>query len=188
MIRLGQLPVILMVGEKEWKIRTDYRDILVIMQAFNDPELTVEEAYIVMCKILYEDWPDMPSELYEESAKKALWFLDCGQEDEEDIMPVKVMDGEQDEPILFPAINQVAGCEVRSVPHVHWWTFVGYFMEIREGIFSTVLGIRQKMAKGKHLEKWEREFRRNNKKICDLKKRYTKEEQEEIDYWNKLLG
>ena len=38
MIRLGQLPVILMVGEKEWKIRTDYRDILVIMQAFNDPK------------------------------------------------------------------------------------------------------------------------------------------------------
>lgn len=34
MIRLGQLPVILMVGEKEWKIRTDYRDILVIMQAY----------------------------------------------------------------------------------------------------------------------------------------------------------
>ena len=61
-------------------------------------------------------------------------------------------------------------------------------MEIREGIFSTVLGIRQKMAKGKRLEKWEREFRRNNKKICDLKTRYTKEEQEEIDYWNKLLG
>ena len=157
MIRLGQLPVTLKVGKKEWKIRTDYRDILVIMQAFNDPELTVEEAHVVMCKILYEGWTDMPKELYEEAAKKALWFLDCGQEDEEDIMPVKVMDWEQDEPILFPAINQV-------------------------------LGIRQKMAKGKHLEKWEREFRRNNKKICDLKKRYTKEEQEEIDYWNKLLG
>ena len=119
-----------MVGEKEWKIRTDYRDILVIMQAFNDPELTVEEAYIVMCKILYEDWPDMPSELYEESAKKALWFLDCGQEDEEDIMPVKVMDWEQDEAILFPASNKVAGREVRAVEYMHWWTFMGYFMEI----------------------------------------------------------
>ena len=54
MIRLGQLPVTLKVGKKEWKIRTDYRDILVIMQAFNDPELTVEEAHVVMCKILYE--------------------------------------------------------------------------------------------------------------------------------------
>ncbi|MEI3365680.1 MAG: Gp15 family bacteriophage protein [Enterocloster sp.] len=43
MIRLGQLPVTLKVGKKEWKIRTDYRDILVIMQVFNDPELTVEE-------------------------------------------------------------------------------------------------------------------------------------------------
>ena len=103
MIRLGQLPVTLKVGKKEWKIRTDYRDILVIMQAFNDPELTVEEAHVVMCKILYEGWTDMPKELYEEAAKKALWFLDCGQEDEEDIMPVKVMDWEQDEPILFPA-------------------------------------------------------------------------------------
>ena len=122
MIRLGQLPVILTIGEKEWKIRTDYRDILVIMQAFNDPELMVEEAYVVMCKILYENWPDMPRELYEEAAKKALWFLDCGQEDEDEIMPVKVMDWEQDESILFPAINQVAGCEVRSVSYIHWWT------------------------------------------------------------------
>ena len=58
MIRLGQLPVTLKVGKKEWKIRTDYRDILVIMQAFNDPELTVEEAHVVMCKILYEGWTE----------------------------------------------------------------------------------------------------------------------------------
>ena len=140
-----------------------------------------------MCKILYEDWPDMPSELYEESAKKALWFLDCGQEDEEDIMPVKVMDWEQDEPILFPAINQVAGCEVRSVPHVHWWTFVGYFMEIREGIFSTVLGIRQKMAKGKHLEKWEREFERENSDLVKLPTVQSEEQKKEIENLEKWL-
>ncbi len=69
------------------------------------------------------------------------------QEDEEDIMPVKVMDWEQDEPILFPAINQVAGCEVRSVPYIHWWTFVGYFMEIREGIFPLYLGSGRKWQK-----------------------------------------
>lgn len=41
-----------------------------IMQAFNDPELTVEEAHVVMCKILYEGWTDMPKELYEEAAKR----------------------------------------------------------------------------------------------------------------------
>lgn len=52
MIRLGQLPVILTVGEKEWKIRTDYRDILVIMQAFNDPELMLETSPIDVVQTL----------------------------------------------------------------------------------------------------------------------------------------
>ena len=60
-------------------------------------------------------------------------------------------------------------------------------MEIEEGTFSVVLGIRQKKSKGKKLEKWEQEFYRNNQRLCDLRKRYTQEEQEEIDYWNKLL-
>ena len=97
------------------------------------------------------------------------------------------MDWEQDEAIVFPAINRVAGCETRSVPYIHWWTFAGYFMEIQEGTFSTVLGIRQKKSQGKRLDKWEMEFYRNNKKVCDLKKRYTEEEQEEIDEWKRLL-
>ena len=65
---------------------------------------------------------------------------------------------------------------------------MGYFMEIEEGIFSTVLGIRQKRAKGKKLEKWEQEFYVNNKDICVIKTKYTQEEQEEIDRLNKLLG
>ena len=60
-------------------------------------------------------------------------------------------------------------------------------MEIQEGTFSTVLGIRQKKSQGKRLDKWEMEFYRNNKKVCDLKKRYTEEEQEEIDEWKRLL-
>ncbi|WP_278320796.1 hypothetical protein [Lacrimispora sphenoides] len=38
-------------------------------------------------------------------------------------------------------------------------------MEIEEGTFSMVLGIRQKIAKGKKLEKWEEEFYRNNKAL-----------------------
>ena len=92
-----------------------------------------------------------------------------------------MLDWEQDESIIFPAINKVAGAETRSQSYIHWWTFMGYFMEIEEGTFSMVLGIRQKKAKHKKLEKWEQEFYRNNKELCDLKKRYTEEEQAEID-------
>lgn len=185
---IGRLPVSLSVGGADWKIRTDYRDILVIMEAYSDPELSDREKVWIMLNILYEDWDQIPDESQIEAMERAIWFLDCGQEEDNKKPPRKLMDWEQDEPILFPAINKVAGREVRALEYMHWWTFCGYFMEIEEGTFSMVLGIRQKLAKGKKLEKWEQEFYRVNKAMCDLKTKYTAEEQAEIEYWNKLLG
>lgn len=185
---IGRLPKTLDVEGDDWNIRTDYRDILVIMEAYNDPELSSSERVMVMLKILYEDFEQFPPASYEEAAKKAVWFLDCGQEDERQKPPRKLMDWEQDQAILFPAVNKVAGKEVREVEYMHWWTFMGYFMEIEEGTFSTVLNIRQKRARGKRLDKWENDFYQKNKTMCDIKTRYTEEEQEEIDYWNNLLG
>ena len=185
---IGRLPVTLEVAGEEREIRTDYRDILTIMEAYNDPELTDREKIWVMLNIVYVDWGLIPVEAYQEAAERAVWFLDCGQEDDNKKPPRKLMDWEQDEPILFPAINKVAGREVRAVEYMHWWTFMGYFMEIEDGTFSMVLGIRQKRAKGKKLEKWEQEFYQANKAMCDIKTKYTAEEQAEIEYWNKLLG
>lgn len=185
---IGRLPVSLEVGGQDRDIRTDFRDILVIIQAFNDPDLTDQEKNFIMLKILYPDFEQIPFDNMQEAAEQAVWFLDCGQVDEEKKPTKKVMDWEQDESLVFPAINNVAHQEVRALSYLHWWTFIGYFMEIKEGTFSVVLGIRQKNAKGKKLEKWEQEFYRNNKQLCDLKKRYSAEEQAEIDYWNKLLG
>lgn len=185
---IGRLPMSLEVAGEERRIRTDFRDVLTIMQAFSDPELSECEKYDVMLTILYEDLDIIPLEATNEAIDRGLWFLDCGQQEEDSRPPAKVMDWEQDESLVFPAVNKVAGREVRTAEYMHWWTFMGYFMEIDEGTFSTVLGIRQKKAKGKKLEKWEQEFYRNNRSLCDLKKRYTKEEQEEIDRWNELLG
>lgn len=183
---IGRLPRTLEVEGTDYEIRTDFRDVLTIMEAFGDPELADEEKYIVMLTILYQD--TIPAETVPEAIDRAIWFLDCGQEDDSQKPSCKVMDWEQDEAILFPAINKVAGQEVRAVEYMHWWTFMGYFMEIDEGTFSTILGIRQKRAKGRRLEKWEQEFYRENRELCDLKKRYTAEEQTEIDKWNELLG
>ena len=98
------------------------------------------------------------------------------------------MDWEQDEEIMFPAINKVAGFETRSGKYIHWWTFVGYYMEISEGVFSNVVSLRIKKAKGKPLEKWEREFWSANKSICVLKPRLTVAEQAEKEKLENLLG
>lgn len=183
---IGRLPAALYIDGTERKIRTDFRDILVIMEAFNDPELDINDQFAVALTILYKD--TIPEKDIPEAIEKALWFMDCGKSGDDKKPSPKVMDWGQDEAILFPAINKVAGKEVRALEYMHWWTFVGYFMEIDEGTFSMVTGIRQKKAKGKRLEKWEEEFYRNNRGMCTLKKKYTDEEQEEIDYWNKLLG
>lgn len=185
---IGRLPTELPVGDCMYVIRTDYRDILRIFEACEDPDLTDYEKIIVMLTIMYPDLKQIPGTDYEEAMKQAKWFLDCGQAEDESRKPTKMIDWIQDETLIFPAVNKVAGKEVRAVEYMHWWTFMGYFLEIEEGTFSMVLGIRQKRMKGKKLEKWEQDFYRNNKNLCDLKKRYTAEEQAEIDYWNKLLG
>lgn len=180
---IGRLPTTLTIDEKEYKIRTDFRIALIIFEAFEDVELNEREKATVMLELLYEEMP----ENIEEALKKASWFLDGGKNYEEFNKTKKIMDWEQDEPIIFSAINKVAGCETREKEYIHWWTFLGYFSEIGEGLFSTIINIRQKKNKGKKLEKYEQEFYKNNKQLIDLKQRYTPEEQAEIDRLNAIL-
>lgn len=187
---IGELPTQLEVNGNWWDIRTDTQDVLKILQAFGDPELEEEEKLYVCLYILYKDFEDMPQSDYEAAYKAAAEFLDCGMKsDKKQGKPSpRTMDWEQDAPILFPAINAVAGREVRSLPYLHWWTFMGYFMEIREGVFAQVMALRSKKARGKKLEKWEQEFWAANKDICVLAPRLTKEEQEERDRINKMFS
>lgn len=187
---VGELPRTVSVCGKEYAIRTDFRDILKIVTAFSDPELEDNEKVYVCLFIFYEDFDAIPRRDYEEAFKAAIRFIDNGTDgDGEDARKSpRVMDWEQDEAIMFPAINKVAGFETRSAEYVHWWTFMGYYMEISEGVFANVLSIRLKKAKGKKLEKWEREFWNSNKGICALKTKLSEEEQAEKDKLNALLG
>lgn len=187
---IGRLPQALSVNGKEYAIRTDYHVPLVIFQAYADPELSDQEKALVMLECLYENPDSIPAGDLEEALKKAVWFLDGGamEESRKAVTAKKVMDWEQDEQMIFSAVNKVAGYEVRTKEYLHWWTFLGYFNEIGEGLFSLVVSIRDKKNRGKSLEKYEQEFYRKNKEMVELRTRYTKEELEEQEYWNKLLG
>ncbi len=185
---IGKLPTSLKVNGIDRAIRSDFRVALLIFQAFNDPELSDQEKAWVMLECLYEDFENMPPDDLEEACRQAVWFLDGGMV-QEDVKPSKkVIDWEQDEQMIFSAVNKVAGKEVRAVEYMHWWTFLGYFNEIGECLLSTVINIRQKKNKGKKLEKYEQEFYRANKSLIDIKKRYTPEEQAEKEYLLKLLN
>ena len=164
---IGNLPTALETGGKEYAIRSDFRVILRIYSAFADPELDEREKCYVCLKCLYAE--DIPREHLQEAVDKAYWFVGGGDVPQESVQPAKTIDWEQDESIIFPAVNKAAGFETRTVKYLHWWTFLGYFNEIGEGLFSSVIGIRQKLNKGKKLEKYEQEFYRNHRNMIDLK-------------------
>lgn len=165
---LGQLPKTLKVNGKDYKIRPDYRNILRIFEAFADPNLSDNDKLYVCLKRIYVDFMTIPKGDLKEAYEQAHWFIGCGQV-EEKRPPMKTFNWIKDAPILFPAVNKVAGMEVREVPYMHWWTFMGYFQSIdSDSLFGTVLSIRQKKAKGKKLEKYEKEFCNNNKALMAL--------------------
>lgn len=181
---IGLLPRQLDVNGKMYDIRTDYRNCLLILTAFNDAENTLEDAYDIMINVLFKEIP----EDIKDAVDKAIWFLNCGDAiQDEELSKKPLFNWEQDEHMLFSAINNVAGREVRNDKYMHFWTFIGLFQGIGEGYFSAVVSIRDKLNKGKTLDKTEKEFYNRNKGAVILKERLTEEEQERKDFINKMF-
>lgn len=187
---IGYLPKQLNVNGIDRAIWSDFRTALLIFQACADPELDDQEKATLIIECLYQDPDSIPPEDYQEANNKAAWFLEGGGNQDENSnhqQAKKVMDWEQDEKMIFSSVNKVAGYETRAVEYLHWWTFLGYFNEIGEGLFTTVINIRSKKNRGKKLEKYEQDFYRENKAMIDIKVKLSPEEQAEIDYWNERL-
>lgn len=166
---LGELPKELNINGKVYPVNTDYRNILTIIEAFGDEELEDrEKAYICLKRLFGGAFLELKKDEYEAALKEALEFIECRIHDERP--SPKVVNWSKDEQLIFPAVNKVAGMEVRAVEYMHWWTFLGYFQNISsEDTWGYVLMLRQKKAKGKSLEKHEREFWRSNIGICSMK-------------------
>lgn len=191
---IGALPEALTVGGEEYSIRTDYRNVLQVFEAFQDPDLTQEEKWIVAIYLLFENFSCADDVLEAaqdgfnlvEAMKQISWFISAGQP-EKQVLEQPTYNWTQDEQMIFSAVNKVAGRETRELEYLHWWTFLGYFNEVGEGTFSFIVGIRHKLNKGKKLEKHEKEFLSHNKELVLMKKPLTKEEQEQEDAYKSLL-
>lgn len=179
-----EFPTSIEVDGVQYEIRTDYRVVLDLMTALNDPELLEEDeetrAYIqgiITMQIMFPDCDNIPEEHIKDALRKVVEFIDMGMESDSKNSP-KTMDWEQDAPILIPAINRVLNREIRAEKYMHWWTFMGAYMEIGESLFSNIVHIRQKKAKGKKLEKWEQDFYKENKSLIDFKQKNQRSDHE----------
>ncbi len=183
MLNLWALPRTCRLGEREFDLHTDYRDILEILQYLQDRQLPEGLRWQIALGLFYRQ--EVPEELFAPAAEYLTRFLTAGQPGKPG---PKLLDWGQDAPMLAAEINKAAGREIRQEPYVHWWTFLGWFHGIGQGQLSTVVGIRQKLALGQRLEDWERDFYRRNRDLVDLPRQETPEEQAEKQRLERLLG
>ena len=174
-----ELPTSLCVGGVEHPICSDFRDVLYVLGIFADPDYEPDEQAAICLRVLYRDWESIPAALQGEALEQAAAFIDGGVPTEAGRRRPRTMDWEQDGSLIVPAVNKALGQEVRAMGYLHWWTFLGAYMEIGESLFSTVVGIRQKRAKGRKLEKYEEEFARENRALVTLHHRPTQAEREQ---------
>lgn len=177
------LPKTLEVDGTEYEIRTDYRVILDVITALNDPELQEFERAEACIRIMFPDWEKISDRA--EAFAKCMWFIACGETERGTAKKPKVMDWEQDFNLIVSPVNRILGYDCRDPKPLHWWTFISAYYEIGECAFSCVTGIRQKLAKGKPLDKWEKTYYSEHADIIKLKTKLTAEEQAEID---EILG
>lgn len=185
---IGYLPTSLDICGKTYNINGDFRNVFRIFEAFDDERLSAYSKMKICIIRLYTD--EIPQKLYKEAYDKACWFLDGGEAlRSAKTESVRLVDFEQDETMLFAAVNAAAHTEIRACEFLHWWTFLSYYISLSsESLYAQVINIRSKIAKKKKLEKWEKEFYKANKDIVDLQKKYSAEQRAEMDTLNKLLS
>lgn len=178
------LPKSVNVGGVDYEIRSDYRVIMDIYAALNDPDLEPDVRAYEVLQIFYPDADSIPEEYQQEAVDKCMLFLQGGRP-----APVRgnksprLIDWEQDYPLIVGPVNRVMGMETRVMEYLHWWTFLSAYYEIGDCLFAQIVSIREKLAKGKILDKSDREFYRNNKELVDLKHQYSEEEKNTMDVW-----
>lgn len=189
-----ELPTSITIKGRQYQITNDgdYRVILDCFKALSDNELSEDEQVLASLLIFYNEFTDLDDlpndqDLINQLITEMCKFFNCGQDSVGASTSQQVIDWEGDDTIIFAAINNVSHTEIRSLSYCHWWTFMGYYLSIGESVLSTVVGIRDKLNKGKTLEKWEKEFKANNPQYFNWKKK-TKEQLDLDEYvknlWN----
>jgi hypothetical protein len=164
------LPTSTEINGIQCEFNTDYRKILYIFQALNDPDLLEDEKIIVALELFYKT-EDYKTDL--DKAIKEMFFFLTMEEPSSSPKPEKkpLYDWEKDFNIIIAPINHIIGKDVRGMEYLHWWTFLNAFMEIGECTFSTYVGIRDKLNRGVKLEKYEEKLMKDHRDAIVLKKK-----------------
>lgn len=155
------LPESVVIGDKDFAIRTDFRTCLKTIMAFEDPDLTPQEKASILLSNLY---PVVPSDTAQAMAQANL-FLNGGKVSEEEGEPSpRVYSFSKDANFIFAAFRQTHGIDLQKTT-LHWWEFLALFMDLgSETTFCQLVSLRKRIKTGKATK----EERRAAREMGDL--------------------
>ena len=197
-IIIDTLPLTIPVGGRDLPIETNFRTGMLFELMMMSGEVPEEEKIEYAVNLYFpNEFPRSAAE-QREAIDGMLWFYMCGDQERREpaangsgssdkpSIVKRIYDYEVDAPMIYAAFLSQYGIDLQDVEYLHWWTFVGYYMEIGDCTFSTIISIRRKQQQHKPLEKWEKEFYSENREIVDLPAaRFTADED---DFMKKLFG
>lgn len=167
----------------------DFRNIIDIMNILSDPDLLDEVALEIALEYFYDD-KTRELESFSDNLDIMITYLleflsmgDTGRTSNTNNVPL--YDWSQDFNMIVSPINRILGEDVRGKDYLHWWTFLSAFMEIGECTFNTYVGIRDKLRRGKKLDKFEQKLYNENRDKIILKKKMDSTTQALLD---EILG
>ena len=153
------LPATVEIDGRSYGIRADFRTILEIFTMLDDPDLTDADKTEALLRMFYIERPSDS----EAAITAFVSFADpCGSGNKEK-PHTRLISWSQDFDLMVAPINHILNAECRSLPYLHWRTFLAAYLEIPpESVFARVLRIREKLRTGKKLEKYERSWYNRN--------------------------
>lgn len=182
------LPKTVLIDGEQKAIRYDFRVILEIIIMLSDPDLAGEDKAEALLEMFYMD----PDSIRDKKAAIEACFAFIDNTTRKKKKSPRLTDWEQDFEYIIAPVNRVLGFESRAVDYdpaqntggVHWWTFLSAYMEIGgDCLYSQIVSIRDKQARKKKLEKYERDWLRRNSDLIQLKNKYSDADEELLKEW-----
>lgn len=178
------------IGGKQYEIRSDFGVILDTKKVAEDTSFGESDRVYMILNAFYVDFDSLPPDCYQEAMNKWSEYVQCGIPVYKGSTP-NLVDWDRDWPLIVGAINRILGYDIRSIPYdaetntggVSWETVMSAYVEIGDCLWAQIVSMRDKLARGKKLEKHEREWYNQNRELVDIKTKYTQAEDEFLRQW-----
>lgn len=125
------LPTYIRVNGKKYKIRTNYKQIIAILETYgnsysNDKDTDLKWKAKTCLYGLYEAVESIPGSDLNEAYEKAIRFIDCGN---------KFSSIEKASAVDWKLLKRMAN-NVPDTENMHWWTFVGLYERVEKRLIA----------------------------------------------------